>query len=109
MIKKMGYNVVNIVSTCKETLNTLKETSVDLILMDININGRTNGISTAMLIKEKFNIPIIYITAISNLKKHNRVKQTEPYGYIKKPIDYDQLQKTIKKELNKHKKNTDLK
>lgn len=102
ILSTIGYNVVNIVSSCKETLNTLRNTNTDLILLDIHIKGELNGIDTAMLIKKKFEIPIIYITASLGLKSIEQIKLTEPYGYLIKPIDPIQLQTNIELALHKH-------
>ena len=103
-LKLMGCNVIDIVSSGENALKVIKKQVVDLIIMDAHLNGALNGIDTAIRIRKKFNMPILYISASFNLERHTRIKLTEPYVHIKKPFDSEQLQKAITNCLNKTKK-----
>ena len=100
-IRVMGYNVVAMVPSGEEALNIVENHAVDLIVMDAYLDGILNGIDTAMIIRIKFNMPIIYISASFNLERHEKIKLTEPYEYIKKPFDTGQLKTAIDNCLTK--------
>jgi FOG: CheY-like receiver len=100
-LKSMGHNVINVVSSGEKALNIIKKYVIDLIIMDAHLDGILNGIDTAILIRKKFNMPILYISASYNLERHTKIKLTKPYEYIKKPFDNKQLQTAITNCLNK--------
>ena len=66
----------------------------DLVLMDIVLGGELNGIQTADTIRKKFDIPVVYLTAYSDQKNMERAKQTEPFGYLIKPLEEKTLHST---------------
>ena len=96
MVESMNYNVIDTVSSGEDALKIIETNEIDLILMDVYLNDGLNGIDTAIQIRNNFSTPIIYITGSHNPKKHEKIKQTEPYAFIKKPFDDIQLQETIK-------------
>lgn len=93
-LKSVGCSVSTALSG--EAALKIINSEIDLILMDIYLNGKLNGIDTAIQIRKNFNIPIIYITASYDKKIRERIKKTEPYAFIKKPFDNLELQETIK-------------
>jgi len=100
-LKSMDHNVVDIVSSGENALKVIKKHMIDLIIMDAHLNGALNGVDTAVYIRKKFNMPIIYISASFNLERHAKIRLTEPYEHIKKPFDNEQLQTAIISCLNK--------
>lgn len=103
-LEKKGYNVVKIAKSCKEAIETIKSNSVDLILMDITLLGEKDGIEAANIIKNDYNIPVVYVTANYDTTIIERIKLTEPYGYIPKPINNTHLQVSIEIAYYKHQK-----
>ena len=101
-LKRFGYEIPVIVSSGEEALNEIIQNDLDLVLMDIRLEGEMDGIETAQQIKEKYQIPIIYLTAHSDEKTLNRAKITEPYGYILKPYEDRELYSTIEMALYKN-------
>src|ERR1043165_2125327 len=65
-LKKLGYTVVGMCSTGEDAIKAAEETKPDLVLMDIMLKGDMSGIEAAGKIREKFNIPIIYLTAYAD-------------------------------------------
>jgi len=98
---QMNYEVVASVSSGKEALATLKSHAVDLILMDIMIDGDIDGIETAELIHQQMDIPIIYLTAYADEKTFERAKLSDPFGYLLKPFQERDLDLTIRTVLQK--------
>lgn len=102
-LKKLGYTVPSIASSGEEAIKKADITFPDLILMDIMLKGDMDGVEAAEQIREKFDIPIIYLTAYSDDKILERAKLTEPYGYILKPFKENDLRTSIEIALHKHK------
>ncbi|MHA1381053.1 MAG: response regulator [Candidatus Helarchaeota archaeon] len=100
-LQNSKYFATSIVNSGQEALTKIKENPPDLILMDIVLKGKMNGIETAQRIRSKFDIPIIYITAYSGDDIIEQAKSTQPYGYIIKPINDKELLIAIEIALNK--------
>ena len=108
-LKKLGYNICGSSATGEEAVHIAKETRPDLILMDIMLKGKLNGIEAAHLIKEELDVPIIYLTAYADESTLNKAKITEPYGYIIKPFEEIDLHTSIEMALYKHTKEKEKK
>jgi PAS domain S-box-containing protein len=102
-LELLGYTVQESAYSGEEVLEKLLKFKPDLILMDIVLSGDIDGIETAEIIKKKYNIPIIYLTAHSEENTVERAKLTEPYAYLIKPFDSDELKRSIEMAVFKHK------
>ncbi len=107
-LKKLGYTVVDICSNGEDAISAAEELKPDLILMDIMLKGDMSGIEAASIIREKLNIPIIYLTAYADESTLSKAKVSEPYGYIIKPFKEIDLHTSIKMAIYKHEKDSDL-
>ncbi|MCZ2249049.1 MAG: response regulator [Bacteroidia bacterium] len=103
-LKKLGYNVIDIVSTGESAIISATEKKPDLVLMDIMLKGEMNGIEAAQVIKEKLSIPVIFLTAYADESTFNKAKITEPYAYIIKPFKEVDLHTSIEMAIYKHEK-----
>jgi len=101
-LEKLGYIVYGVVSSAEKAFNQIEEKRPDLIMMDIMLKGKINGIDAANIIKERFNIPVIFLTAYADDNTLKKAKIAEPYGYIIKPFKEKELQTTIEMALYKH-------
>lgn len=102
-LKSLGYEVpLTVDKGGAEALKGILDVKPDLILLDITLKGKMNGIELANGIREKMDIPIIYITAHSKKTFKKRTEKTEPHGYLTKPFDDEKLRLTIQKALYKH-------
>jgi len=90
-----GYSQTVILSSGEELLDNLEEINPDLILMDIMLKGKMNGIEAVSIINKKKNIPVIYITAYSNQITIDKANQTNPLGYLIKPFEEYQLKEIV--------------
>ena len=102
LLTKSGYTVADLFASGEEVLEYL-ECSIlpDLILMDIGLSGTLNGIETARKVREKYDIPVIFLSAYSNDQRIAEAKDVSPYGYIIKPFVEPQLLGTIQDALNR--------
>ena len=94
-LKKFGYDVVGWERQAEDAIEKAGELRPDIVLMDIELAGKMDGISAADAIRKKYHIPAIYITAICDMKTLERVGASIPYGYILKPFKDDELQTVI--------------
>lgn len=108
-LKKFGYSVCDTVSTGEEAIKKVSEYFPDLVLMDIHLKGQMDGVEAAQVIHNKYDIPVIYLTANADESTLERVKATVPYGYIIKPFKEKELKTTIEITLNRHRMERKLK
>lgn len=108
-LKRLGYEICGSASTGEEAVEIVQEEQPDLILMDIMLKGKLNGIETAHLIRESIDVPIIYLTAYADESTLSKAKITEPYGYIIKPFQEIDLHTSIEMALYKHNKEVEKK
>ncbi|HUL62129.1 MAG TPA: PAS domain S-box protein [Methanocella sp.] len=101
-LNTLGYVIVGSTSYGDEAIRKAEETRPDVVLMDIGLKGKVDGIEAADRIRKLLNIPIIYLTANSDFTTLQRAKVTEPFGYILKPFDERELRTTIEMALYKH-------
>ena len=101
-LHNMGYAVPSIACSGEEALKKAEEISPDLVLMDIILQGKIDGVEAAGQITSRFNTPVIYLTAHSDIKTLERAKITEPFGYIIKPFKEKELKMAIEIALFKH-------
>ncbi|MFT7154965.1 MAG: two-component system response regulator LytT [Alteromonas macleodii] len=80
-----------------------------MILMDIMLKGEISGIEAAQQIKNRYQIPIIFLTAYADESTLSKAKVTEPYGYIIKPFKEIDLHTSIEMALYKHGKEQEVK
>jgi PAS domain S-box-containing protein len=98
-LQSLGYEVTSIVSNGEDAIKKTESDKPDLILMDIRIKGEMDGIETAEVIRNKFGIPVIFLTAYADEERLNRAKLTQPFGYLLKPIQERELKVTIEMAL----------
>ncbi len=108
-LKIDGYDVAGHASSGEKAIELIKETSPDLILMDIKLKGEMDGIETTEIIKDQFDLPVIYLTSYKDEQTLLRAKVTEPYGYIIKPFDRKELKIFIDIAYYKHQTKEKLK
>jgi len=105
-LSKLGYNIVTICQDADDAYNKAMHNNVDLILMDIYL-VESNGIDAAIRIKEKLDIPIIYLTAYMDEETIQRAVNTNPIAYLTKPFNRKELYAAIKIGLNHSNTNRD--
>jgi len=98
-LTKLGYDVPNAVSTGDHALRRIEQARPDLVLMDINLRGKMDGIATAALIPPAYRIPVIYLTAYSADTTLARAAATNPHGYLLKPFAERELHAMIQVTL----------
>ncbi|NEO33088.1 MAG: PAS domain S-box protein [Symploca sp. SIO3C6] len=101
-LEEVGYVVSGVAVSGEESIEIAESQLVDLVLMDIRLPGKLDGIFAAQELRNRFNIPVVYLTAYSEPETIERAKLTEPYGYIIKPFEIRELYSVIEIALYKH-------
>jgi DNA-binding LytR/AlgR family response regulator len=108
-LKKLGYSVPSIENSGEDAIDSAGKHRPDLILMDIMLKGDISGIEAAEQIKNRYQIPVIFLTAYADESTLSKAKVTEPYGYIIKPFKEIDLHTSIEMALYKHGKEQEVK
>ncbi|MDX2099333.1 MAG: response regulator [Leptolyngbyaceae cyanobacterium bins.59] len=95
----MGYGVVGTTSNAQEAFSMIENSPPDLVLMDVRIQGETDGIEAAHHIWERFQLPIIFLTASTDEPTLRRIYLTPAKGYVVKPFKIQELQEAIEAAL----------
>lgn len=100
---KLGYKVPLKVSSGEDAMKAAADVIPDLVMMDITLDGDIDGVEAAKYISETHNIPVIFLTAHSDIQTMHRAKTTEPFGYLIKPYTQRDLMVAIAMAIYKHK------
>jgi diguanylate cyclase (GGDEF)-like protein len=101
-LEKLGYIVVGTAASGDEALRSVAERHPDLVLMDIRILGPADGIETASMLRARYQLPVVYLTANADTSMLERALSTEPAGYLVKPYNPNSLRTTIEVALHRH-------
>jgi PAS domain S-box-containing protein len=101
-LKKLGYVVVGSVSSGEDAISTSDLLRPELVLMDVRLRGEMDGIQAAQIIRDRFNVPVVYLTAYADEETILRAKKTTPFGYLVKPFNERELRATIEIAFYSH-------
>jgi response regulator RpfG family c-di-GMP phosphodiesterase len=108
-LRDFGYTVCSTASTGDEAIEKAEAERPDLILMDIVLKSKMDGIEAADRITSQFDIPVLYLTSYTNQEYIERAKQTKPFGYLVKPYHIKELYANIEMALHKHRIDKEIK
>jgi len=106
-LRRSGYAVTGAVTTGEEALEVVSSTRPDLVLMDIQLAGKLDGIETARSMWSKFQLPSIFLTAFTDEKTLKRAQLAHPHGYLLKPFEELELKATIDIALDRQQEEPD--
>jgi diguanylate cyclase (GGDEF)-like protein/PAS domain S-box-containing protein len=101
-LERNGYQVAGHADRGEDAIKKAEELHPDLILMDISLKGEMDGIEAATQIRARFDLPIIFLTALADQSTTKRARLAEPYGYLLKPFDERELVILIEMAIYKH-------
>lgn len=99
---RMGHAIAGVTSRGESALPLALETSPDLVLMDVRLEGELDGVDAARLLRERCHVPVVFLTAYADDETVRRAVLAEPYGYILKPFEDLQLRTVVEMALYKH-------
>lgn len=97
LVTRLGHIPIGTAATGQEAIDKAIELHPDVILMDITLDGDMDGITAVEKIKEKIDLPVIYITGNSDSYNLDRAEQTEFVDYLVKPISSGNLKEPLKR------------
>jgi|GEM_PF-4577726 PAS domain S-box-containing protein len=100
-LKDLGYEVAGLAPSGEEALRLAAESPPDLVVMDILLQGEMDGIDAAELLRQRFDLPVVFLTAYADPHTLERAKVAEPYGYILKPFEVRELHSAVEISLYK--------
>lgn len=107
-LEKLGYEVPATASSAASAFEKLEEVEPDLVFLDVKLKGEQDGVHIAEHIKDRYDIPVIFLTSFVDQDTIDRAKVTEPYGYLVKPFNEGDLKTTVEMALFKFSKDREL-
>ena len=101
-LMNLGYQVCGTAANGEDAIRIMENSDPDLVMMDIMLEGSMDGVEVASRIREKSEIPVIFLTAYSDNETLQRAKITEPFGYLIKPYKERDLHTNIEVSLYRH-------
>jgi len=99
----LGYSVCVILTMGSRVVSKIVGENPDLVLLDIMFHNQVRGIDIARKVRAKLDVPIVYLTAHSERDIVKKAKITEPFGYIIKPFENQELYTIIEIVLYRQK------
>ena len=94
-LERAGYGIAGPYSNATAFLDGVRPSSIDLVLMDITIQGRMDGIDALRMVREEFGLSGIFITALADDATLSKIKAASPLGILVKPFSERELLSTI--------------
>lgn len=107
-LKELGYTVPYIANSANEAIEKASEILPDLVVMDIFLDGNFDGVRAAQVIHKKLDIPVIYLTGYTDEETLKRAQISEPFGYVVKPFNTQELHSNIQIALFRHRLQKEL-
>ncbi|MFM7015163.1 MAG: response regulator [Bacteroidota bacterium] len=107
-LEKLGYDVPGTASSAAAAYEKLEELEPDLVFLDVKLKGEQDGVHIAEHIKDRYDIPVIFLTSFIDQETIDRAKVTEPYGYLVKPFNEGDLKTTVEMALFKFAKDREV-
>ncbi len=99
ILRRAGYDIAAIAFLGEEAIKKAEDTHPDLVLMDIGLKGEIDGIEAAKIIRERHQIPVVFLTGFADENTLDKAKEAGPSGFIIKPINEEELRNTIEQAL----------
>ena len=107
-LERFGYTVCATVSSGQQAVETAAEMRPDLALVDLGLAGDMDGLDVAEQMRQRFDVPVVYLTDDAAGDLLQRAEGTQPFGYLLKPVEAGQARLTIETALHRHRKEREL-
>ncbi len=94
-IERLGYRLIGKVGTGEAAIEQAMELRPDLVLMDIKLEGKLDGLEAAQCLTTDFNIPVVFITARQDAELRRKAMHIESVAYLNKPIQLKALRNVV--------------
>ncbi|MGB0129863.1 MAG: EAL domain-containing protein [Rhodocyclaceae bacterium] len=101
-LQHLDYDVCGMAARGEDAIRLARDLKPDIVLMDIHLEGGSDGIEAAQAIRAERNVPVVFLTAYAEEETLRRAKDSLPYGYLVKPCDPRELNATLQTALARH-------
>lgn len=102
VLSSIGYFICDIAYDSESALDAIHQHQPDMVILDINIRGTKDGIEVAQIIQDRYDMPFIFLSSLSDKGTLERAKVTRPKGYLVKPFKDKDLMTTIEMAIYNH-------
>ncbi len=103
-----GFTVAGKAQTAEGAFREIEREHPDIVLMDIRLRGEMDGVQAAAIIRSRYSLPVVYLTAHTDGATLKRAQDTEPFGFLVKPLVSASLKAAITMALHKHRMEREL-
>ena len=107
-LTRVGFDVTGTARSAAEAFALIERKTPDIVLMDIRIDGDLDGVAAAGIVRSRYGLPVIYLTAHADEATVERAEATEPFGYIVKPLQHFKIKAVITMALRRHRTEREL-
>lgn len=101
-LKGLGYEICSLASTGEKAIEIVENERPDIVIMDVGLRGYMDGIEAGAKIKDRFGIPVIYVTGYMDEALKEKAGVSEPHEFLLKPLQRTDLNNSIELALKKH-------
>ena len=101
LLEKHGYEVLANITDGEQVIDSVEKSNPDLLIVDIMLRGHMNGIEAAQELRKISEVPIIFMSALSDSQTLDKTRAIRNSIKLNKPFEEDILIKEIKKLLSK--------
>ncbi|MGD8563345.1 MAG: response regulator [Desulfarculaceae bacterium] len=98
----LGFEVCPLITSGEDSLVKLEEMHPDLVIMDVGLHGKMDGIEAAKEIQNRYQTPVVFLTAYGNPEMLRNLQAVNPCGVISKPYNPRTIGQVIENALNRH-------
>lgn len=101
-LEKLGFEVLGPAQTGQQALEMAEAGLPSLVLMDVHLSGRMDGITAARLMRDRWDLPVVFLTANTDADVVSRARSASAYGFLTKPFRTEELDGTLRMALRRH-------
>lgn len=98
---KLGYDVIGITSRSTDALKTIATNRPDMVLVNLGLPAKAEGLRTARIIWGTFHLPVIFLSANADRELFKGIIGVQPYAFIAKPFEKKDLQRGVETALKR--------
>jgi two-component system, cell cycle sensor histidine kinase and response regulator CckA len=99
---RFGFAVTGTAPSAAKAFQSIEEDRPDIVLMDIRLRGEMDGVEAANVMRNRYRLPVIFLTAHADDATLRRAQMTEPFGYIVKPLGKTDMKAMLMMACHKH-------
>ena len=107
-LERLGYRVVAVVRSAQAALHAVGEKQPDVVLTDIGLQGESDGIALASTIRDKYGVPVVFLSGFSDESTLTRIASSGSSGYLMKPFRVPELHASLQLALRRRAADTKL-